>query len=64
MNLPLTTDESVLLSDALAEAIDSMQDALSELDGTNAPMSRVLQARMDQFGALARKVRLARETQA
>jgi hypothetical protein len=50
--------------DMIAEEIDGLQDALAELDGTNAPMSRVLQSRMDQFHALARKVRLVRETQA
>jgi hypothetical protein len=64
MNLPLTTEESILVSDMIAEEIDGLQDALAELDGTNAPMSRVLQSRMDQFHALARKVRLVRETQA
>jgi hypothetical protein len=64
MNLPLSNEESVLMSDAISEAIDSIQDAMSDLDGTNAAMSRVLQSRMDQFSALARKVRQARETQA
>jgi hypothetical protein len=63
MNLILTPAEVATLASALSEAIGVCVDELVAHGDEDAAYARILHARMDQFSALARKIKLAQEVQ-
>ena len=63
MNLTLTPAEVATIASAISEAIGVCVDELVAHGDEDAAYARTLHARMDQFSALARKIKLAQEVQ-